>query len=91
MVASYLLAPFVAPPFWPPLLAPPKILLVGFAGPDRKGVGMKPKNWLRIDCPACGAWLGVPGDTPSGPRAQRVARRIDAFLSRHTHHKGAAT
>jgi hypothetical protein len=52
---------------------------------------MKPKTWLRIDCPTCDGWLGVPGDTPKGPRAQRVARRIDAFLSRHTHRRGATT
>lgn len=50
---------------------------------------MEEQNWLRINCPACDGWLGVPGHAAKGPRAQRIARRIDAFLSRHIRHEGA--
>jgi hypothetical protein len=42
-------------------------------------------SWLRLSCPACGAWLGVPGDVERGRRGERVARRMDAFVYRHAH------
>ena len=49
-------------------------------------------GWLRFQCPACGGWLGVPGDVRRGARAERVARRIDAFVQRHGHlDRGGAT
>ncbi|MGI5236525.1 hypothetical protein [Dactylosporangium sp. CA-139066] len=41
------------------------------------------RAWLRLECPVCEGWLGVPADVPRGPAAQRVARRIDAFTHRH--------
>jgi hypothetical protein len=43
------------------------------------------RSWLRFGCPSCGGWLGVPGDVQRGQRAERVARRIDAFVQRHGH------
>jgi hypothetical protein len=49
-------------------------------------------GWLRFDCPACGGWLGVPDVARRGARAERVARRIDAFVHRHGHHdRGGVT
>jgi hypothetical protein len=50
------------------------------------------RSWLRFSCPGCGGWLGVPGDAKRGHRAERVARRIDAFVQRHGHmDRGGAT
>jgi hypothetical protein len=50
------------------------------------------RSWLRFGCPVCGGWLGVPGDVKRGQRAERVARRIDAFVQRHGHvEQGGAT
>jgi hypothetical protein len=40
-------------------------------------------GWFRFDCPACGGWLAVPDEAPRGNRAERMARRIDAFVHRH--------
>ena len=41
------------------------------------------RAWLRLECPVCRGWLGVPAHVPRGPAAERVARRIDAFTHRH--------
>lgn len=41
------------------------------------------RRWLRMRCPGCRGWLGVPGRVPPGAAAQLVARRIDAFVQRH--------
>ncbi|MGI5181142.1 hypothetical protein ACQEVZ_33045 [Dactylosporangium sp. CA-152071] len=41
------------------------------------------RHWLRLSCPGCRGWLGVPGEVPPGMVAQLVARRIDAFVQRH--------
>ncbi|GAA2352271.1 hypothetical protein [Dactylosporangium salmoneum] len=41
------------------------------------------RAWLRLECPVCRGWLGVPANVPRGLTAQRVARRIDAFAQRH--------
>jgi hypothetical protein len=41
------------------------------------------RDWLRLECPVCGGWLGVPARVSRGEAAQRVARRIDAFTHRH--------
>ena len=50
------------------------------------------QSWLRFSCPACNGWLGVPGDVKRGAYAERVARRIDAFVRRHGHlDRGGAT
>jgi hypothetical protein len=49
------------------------------AGVDVEG----DRHWLRLSCPGCRGWLGVPGEVPPGPAAQLVARRIDAFVQRH--------
>ncbi|WP_433210258.1 hypothetical protein ACQP00_47245 [Dactylosporangium sp. CS-047395] len=40
-------------------------------------------GWLRLECPACRGWLGIPEHVPPGVAAERVARRIDAFTHRH--------
>jgi hypothetical protein len=63
------------------------------AGRERNGVAAEPASgWLRFDCPACEGWLGVPGSVRRGARAERVARRIDAFVQRHGHmERGGAT
>ncbi|WP_238016487.1 hypothetical protein KZZ52_54060 [Dactylosporangium sp. AC04546] len=44
---------------------------------------MSDRSWLRLDCPVCGGWLGLPDGVPRGAAAQRAARRIDAFAHRH--------
>ncbi|MER7280113.1 hypothetical protein ABT369_37310 [Dactylosporangium sp. NPDC000244] len=41
------------------------------------------RAWLRLECPGCRGWLGIPAAVPRGPAADRVARRIDAFTHRH--------
>jgi len=43
------------------------------------------RTWLRLECPVCRGWLGLPGDVANGAPAQRAARRIDAFTQRHRH------
>jgi hypothetical protein len=54
---------------------------------DRNGA---PGTWLRLSCPACGGWVGVPNDSEGTRREVWVARRIDVFMHRHRHHRMVA-
>jgi hypothetical protein len=63
----------------------------GAGGVDADESGGEPDTpagtWLRLSCPVCRGWMGVPNNAEGTHREAWVARRIDVFVHRHRHHR----